>query len=87
MTEEKGVRRTLRRAALTVCLQVLLAGAGVLPARAHDIPADTTVRAFIRPEGQHLRMLVRVPMASINDIDWPVRKGSGIQVFQQIGVI
>jgi hypothetical protein len=47
-----------------------------LPSRpsAHDIPADTTVRMFIKPDGQRLHMLVRVQMASINDIDWPMHK-------------
>jgi hypothetical protein len=44
---------------------------------AHDIPADTTVRAFIKPDGQLLHFLVRVPMASINDIDWPLRRTDG----------
>jgi len=48
-----------------------------LPAFAHDIPADSTVRMFVKPEGQRLHVLVRVPMASINDIDWPLRRPSG----------
>jgi hypothetical protein len=44
---------------------------------AHDIPADTTVRVFIKPDGQRLHMLVRVQMMSINDIDWPQQKDTG----------
>ena len=44
---------------------------------AHDIPADATVRLFVKPEGQHLRLLVRIQMASIQEIDWPVRKEDG----------
>lgn len=44
---------------------------------AHDIPADSTVRMFVKPEGQHLHVLVRVQMASINDIDWPLRRPTG----------
>jgi hypothetical protein len=50
----------------------------VLPERsaAHDIPNDITVRAFLKPEGNHLRLLIRVPLASINDIDWPLN-GNG----------
>ena len=44
---------------------------------AHDIPADSTVRMFIKPEGQRLHVLVRVQMASINDIDWPLRRPTG----------
>src|SRR5262249_13753372 len=47
------------------------------PATAHDIPADSTVRMFVKPEGQRLHVLVRVQMASINDIDWPLRRPTG----------
>jgi HupE/UreJ protein len=59
----------------------LLAAIGLLvlgrPVAAHDIPADSTVRMFVKPEGQRLRLLVRVQMASINDIDWPLRRPTG----------
>ena len=42
-------------------------------ASAHDIPRDVTVRAFARPEGQNLRLLVRVPLKSITDVEFPRR--------------
>jgi len=48
-----------------------------LTVSAHDIPADTIVRVFVKPEGQQLRFLVRVQMASINDVEWPIRKPEG----------
>jgi hypothetical protein len=65
------MKRTIRALAAIVVIVVVL-----LPSRpsAHDIPADTTVRMFIKPDGQRLHMLVRVQMASINDIDWPTHK-------------
>ena len=44
---------------------------------AHDIPADTTIRMFMKPDGDRLHMLVRVQMMSINDIDWPLQKVTG----------
>jgi hypothetical protein len=47
------------------------------PASAHDIPADSTVRMFVKPDGPRLHVLVRVQMASINDIDWPLRRPTG----------
>jgi HupE / UreJ protein len=43
------------------------------PAAAHDIPNDITIRAFMKPEGSRLRLVIRVPLASINDIDWPLK--------------
>lgn len=44
---------------------------------AHDIPASVVVQAFVRPEGQQLHLLVRVPLASIRDVEFPQR-GDGL---------
>ena len=41
--------------------------------RAHEIPEDVTIHAFVRPEGDVLRFLVRVPLFSMRDVDFPVR--------------
>lgn len=43
-------------------------------AHAHDIPRDVTVRAFAKPEGATLRLVVRVPLKSIADIEYPRRE-------------
>ncbi len=45
-----------------------------LPARpfAHEIPAHVTVRAFVKPEGQTLRLLMRVPLEAMRDVEFPV---------------
>ncbi|MBZ5636296.1 MAG: HupE/UreJ family protein [Acidobacteriia bacterium] len=45
----------------------------VLPqgATAHDIPNDVTVQMFLRPSGDKLDLLVRVPVKSMRDIDFP----------------
>ena len=53
---------------------LLLAGPAV--AIAHDIPNDVIVQAFLKPEGQRLRFLVRVPLQVIQDADVP-RRGPG----------
>ena len=47
----------------------------VLPcaALAHDIPNDVTVQMFVKPEGQHLHILVRVPLKAMRDIIFPQR--------------
>src|SRR5262245_47262356 len=62
-----------------IAVAVLLAACAVgLPpaASAHDIPFDLTVQAFIRPEGRQLRLLVRVPMSGLRDVEFP-RRGPG----------
>jgi hypothetical protein len=56
-----------------VALGVFFAGATV---RAHDIPNDVTVQTFLRPEGQRLRLLVRVPLIAMRDIDYPKPRGA-----------
>ena len=55
---------------LAVALALLL----LAPARpaAHEIPNDAKVLMIVRPAGQRLQMLIRVPMASTADtIKWP----------------
>src|SRR5947207_8134283 len=46
------------------------------PAVAHDIPNDVTVHAFVKPEGERLHLLVRVPLKAMRDVDYP-RRGAG----------
>ena len=50
-------------------------------AAAHDIPNDVTVQAFVKPEGQRLHLLVRVPLNAMRDVDFPTARaglpGSG----------
>lgn len=47
----------------------------VLPcaAPAHDIPNDVTVQMFVKPEGKHLHILVRVPLKAMRDVLFPQR--------------
>ena len=40
---------------------------------AHDIPGDVTVQAFVKPEGHSLKLVVRVPLTAMRDINFPVR--------------
>ena len=61
----------LLTAALTVGASLILA----LPlgAPAHETPADVTVQMFVKPEGQTLRLLLRVPLTAMQDILFPTR--------------
>jgi HupE / UreJ protein len=38
---------------------------------AHDIPNDVTIQTFLKPEGQRLRLAVRVPLQAMRDMDYP----------------
>src|SRR5262245_50991624 len=40
---------------------------------AHDIPADITIQSFLKPEGQTLHFLLRVPLKAMRDVEFPKR--------------
>ena len=40
---------------------------------AHDIPKAAAVLVFIRPSGDHLRLVVRVPLEAMRDVNFPLR--------------
>lgn len=40
-------------------------------ASAHDIPDDVTVQAFVKPSGNELYVLVRVPLNAMRDTEFP----------------
>ncbi|HEX2455105.1 MAG TPA: HupE/UreJ family protein [Vicinamibacterales bacterium] len=57
-------------AAIAIVAATLTAGGLV---RAHDIPADVLVQAFVKPEGRTLRIVVRAPLRAMRDIEFPLR--------------
>jgi hypothetical protein len=58
-----------RVALLSTLLALALSGRAV----AHDIPNDVTVQAFLKPEAGVMRLLVRVPVSALRDINFPTR--------------
>ncbi len=41
---------------------------------AHEVPSDVRIQAFLQPDGQLLRLLVRAPVAAtVNDLEWPMK--------------
>ncbi len=49
------------------------APASAATAAAHEIPVTVLVQAFLRPEGDVLRVLVRAPLNSMRDFNFPTR--------------
>jgi HupE/UreJ protein len=60
---------------VSLCVAIALLVGGTVVLRAHDIPNEVSIHAFIRPEGQRLRLVVRVPLVAMRDMDYP-KKGS-----------
>ena len=53
------------------------------PLEAHDIPNDATVQMFFKPAGNHLNILVRVPLKTMRDLEFPER-GQGYLDFDRV---
>jgi len=64
-----------RRRRVRIVTVALIAAASMLalPAAsvAHDIVADVTIQAFVKPVGQRLYFLVRVPLEAMQDFEFP----------------
>jgi hypothetical protein len=78
----KGVR-CLERVALkrlAAAALVALAWALASPAAAHDIPADVRINAFFKAAGNRLELLVRLPLASLIDTDFPTRGNGSLDI-------
>ncbi len=54
-----------------LALVLLAALSFVTPAAAHDIPIEALVRMFVKPQGHTLRVLVRMPLKSITEAEYP----------------
>jgi hypothetical protein len=76
------VRRGRRLQAAAILVATLALAAPGLSA--HDIPHDVTVQAFVKPEGQRLRLLVRVPLKSITDVEY-ARRGRDYVDLERVG--
>ena len=69
---------TARRLYPIVALAGLLL---VTRAAAHEIPSDITVQALVKPEGQRLRLIVRVPLRAMRDVNFPT-EGPGYLILR-----
>src|SRR5712692_1552401 len=68
---------TLAMRRMTLSLVAALIAVLPLCAKAHDIPTDVRVNAFVRPERQRLSLLIRVPLKAMREVDFP-RRGAGL---------
>src|SRR5271156_4962645 len=75
--------RKVAASRVVAALLALLFAALALPAAAHDIPSDATVQMFFKPDGNHLNLLMRVPLKTMRDVDFPER-GQGYLDFDHV---
>lgn len=68
---------------IAVALLAFLCLAPAQRLAAHDIPNDATVQMFFKPDGNHLNILVRVPLKTMRDVEFPVH-GEGYLDFDRV---
>ena len=72
------------RTRLALLTAIVLLCALRLPA--HDVPNDVTIHTFLKPGGDRLRLLVRVPMKAISDVTFP-EQGKGFLDLEKVVVL
>jgi hypothetical protein len=72
----------VRRTGSILMLTVVMLLAHPWRPSAHDIPSDVTVQAFLKPEGQRLRLLVRAPLGAMRDVQFPTRGPGNLDLAQ-----
>jgi hypothetical protein len=65
-------RQSLIRPGVAVMLAAALSIVCATPTFAHDIPSSVTVLAFVKPEGRHLHLIMRVPLEAMRDVNFPL---------------
>jgi hypothetical protein len=51
-----------------------------LPAFAHNIPVEATLQMFVKPEGHKLQVMIRVPLTTYTDAEYPRRNGGYVDL-------
>jgi hypothetical protein len=68
----------IMRCQFALLLAALIFSAG--PASAHNIPVDAMVQMFVKPQGQTLHVLVRLPLTTYTDAEYPHRAGDYVDL-------
>ena len=67
------IRRAARRGAAALLLTTVLVLTLQSTPTAHDIPSGVIMHAFVKPEGDRLHLVVRIPLVLLADMNLPQR--------------
>ena len=67
---------------LRIIVALLVPLLAVATAVAHDVPSELRIHAFVKPEGDRLDVLVRVPLALLLNVDLPKRGPGYLELSQ-----
>ena len=68
---------------LVVVIALLAALVPMNSVLADDVPLSVSVQAFVKPEGNQLSVLLRVPMDALGEIDFPKHGVPGFLIFSE----
>ena len=77
-TLRQRIGGALRRAGGVVLAALALLHA--TPAHAHEIPQQVAIRGFVQRDGTTLRLLLRVPLEAMRDVDFPLRDDGSLDL-------
>ncbi len=66
----------VRRVALVLVALLVL----VRPAGAHEVPQRVAIRGFVQQDSTRLRLLLRVPLEAMRDVDFPLRDDGSLDL-------
>ena len=66
-------RRATRKGAAALLLTTVLVLTLQSTPTAHDIPSGVVMNAFVKPEGNRLHLVVRIPLVLLADMNFPQR--------------
>lgn len=67
----------MSRSSALLALGVLLLVSSPWTASAHDVPDNVSIRAFLKPAGERMQILVRIPVKALIDVEFPEIPGTG----------
>ena len=78
----KPIYRHIVAFILLTAVSLTVAGLAVNRADAHEVPTDVVIQTIIKPDGNDLNFLVRVPLEAMRDVNFP-QSGPGYLVISE----
>ncbi len=74
-------RRSANRRRWTRCVVAATVALGAAPLlSAHEIPERVAIQAYIQADGTRLRLVLRVPLEAMRDVDFPLRPDGNLDL-------
>lgn len=76
-----------RSGIVVIAVALALLSARVTTLWSHEIPERVAIRAYVQPDGQTLRVLLRVPVEAMRDVEFPLRDDGTLDLVRVRGLL